>query len=285
MGEHLSSLMEHGILQRALLGGLLASVACGLVGSYVTVRRITYIAGAIAHCTLGGMGAAMYLNKVHGLAWCTPLIGATFAAVLAAVLIGVVTLYWKQRADTVLSAVWSVGMAIGIIFIRMTPGYNQDLMSYLFGNILYIDARDLWLVAGLDALVLVLSLVFYNKLLAVCFDEEHARISGVNVKLYYMMLMILTAFSVVLLIQVVGIIMLIALLALPAATAGRLTSRLSGMMLVAVGLCALCTSAGTLLGIAADLPPGAVIVLLSAAIYTVVMAGRGVARALRRRPA
>jgi zinc transport system permease protein len=274
MGGLLADLAEHAFLRNALIGGLLASVACGVVGSYVTVRRITYIAGAIAHCTLGGMGAAMYLKEVHGLVWCTPLVGATVAAVLAAVLVGLVTLRWRQRADTVLSAVWSVGMAAGVIFIFKTPGYSAGLMSYLFGDVLYISGRDLWLLAGLDVLVVSLSLVFYNKLLAICFDEEHAGISGVNVKLYYMMLMVLTALSVVLLIQVVGIIMVIALLALPAAAAGQFAARLSTMMVAAVGVSALCTTAGTVAAYAADLPPGAVIVLFSAALYAVSLAAR-----------
>jgi zinc transport system permease protein len=278
-------LWEQGILQRALLGGLLASIACGVVGSYVTVRRITYIAGAIAHCTLGGIGAAMYLSKVHGWSWCTPLLGAAAAARLAALLIGFVTLHWKQRADTVLSAVWSVGMAAGIIFIFKTPGYNAGVESYLFGDVLYISRSDLLMVAVLDVLVVLLSVTFYNQLLAVCFDEEHARISGINVNFYYMLLMVLTALSVVLLIRVVGIIMLIALLALPAGAAGQLTARLSRMMLVAVGICALCTSAGTLIGIGAGLPPGAVIVISCASVYVLVLALRGALRRMRSRGA
>jgi len=277
VSETLAILWRQGLLQNALLGGLLASVACGVVGSYVTVKRITYIAGAIAHCTLGGMGAAMYLKKVHGMNWCTPLSGAAFAAVLAALVIGVVTLHWKQRSDTVLSALWSVGMATGIIFIRMTPGYSQDLMSYLFGDILYISRGDLLMVGALDVVVLGLSVVFFSKLLAVCFDEEHARISGVNVRLYYMMLMVLTALSVVLLIRIVGIIMLIALLALPAATAGQFARRMAGMMGLAVLISALCTAGGTMLAIGTGLPPGAVIVLLAAAVYVVSLAGRQVA--------
>ncbi len=281
MGDTLSILWRQGLLQNALLGGLLASVACGIVGTYVTVRRITYIAGAIAHCTLGGMGVAMYLNRVYGLSWCTPLLGAAVAAVLAALLIGMVTLRWKQRADTVLSALWSVGMAVGIIFIRLTPGYGQDLMSYLFGDILYIGRGDLVMVGVLDLLVLALSVMFFNKLLAVCFDEEHARVSGVNVKLYYMLLMVLTALSVVLLIRVVGIIMLIALLALPAATAGQFARRLSGMMGLAVLISALCTTGGTMLGIGTGLPPGAAIVLLAATVYVLALIGRRSLKTLR----
>jgi zinc transport system permease protein len=154
-------------------------------------------------------------------------------------------------------------------------------MSYLFGDVLYISGRDLWLLAGLDVLAVSLSLVFYNKLLAVCFDEEHAGISGVNVKLYHMMLMILIALSVVLLIQVVGVIMLIALLALPAAAAGQFAGRLWTMMVAAAGVSALCTTTGTLAAYAADLPAGPVIVLCSAAAYALALAARGGLRRLR----
>jgi zinc transport system permease protein len=278
----------HGILSsdlavNALLAGLAASVACGIVGSYVTVRKVTYIAGAIAHCTLGGMGLAYYLKKVHGVSWLTPLMGALFAALLAALLVGVVTIYWSRRTDTVLSAVWSVGMAVGILFIHKTPGYTSDLMSYLFGDITMITrARgpfsiaqifrdDLYLILLLDLVVLGFSVLFYNKLLAVCFDEEYASLSGVRVRLYYMLLMILTALTVVLLTQVVGIVMVIALLALPAAAAGVFSRRLWHMMLLACLLCALSTAGGQIIAYDPGLPPGPIIILLSAALYAVAL--------------
>lgn len=256
-------------LQYALVTGVLAAIACGIIGTYVAVRRITYIAGAIAHCTLGGMGVARYCQKVLGLDFLSPLLGAMIAALLAAVIIGLVTLYGKEREDTVLSAVWSLGMAIGIFFISRTPGYNEDLMSYLFGNILIVGKNDLYLIAGLDAVVVVVSIVFYNKLLVVCFDEEFAWLQGLHVQFYYLLLLCLTAVTVVLLTQVVGIVMVIAMLTLPAAAAARFVGRLWQMIVLAILLSMLCNVGGLALSYAPDLPTGATIILLAGFVYVI----------------
>jgi zinc transport system permease protein len=201
MIEFVQDLLQFPFLQYALLTGILASVACGVVGSFITVRRITYIAGAIAHTTFGGMGAAIYLQRRLGLAFITPLHGAVFAALLAALIIGMVTLYGKQREDTVLSAVWAIGMALGIFFISRTPGYKEDLMSYLFGNILMVRKTDLVMIGALDLLIVVISFLFYYKLEAVCFDETFARLRGVRVRLYYVLLLCMTALTIVILLH------------------------------------------------------------------------------------
>ena len=273
MFEFFIDAREFAFLQYALLTGILASIACGIVGSYVTVRRVTYIAGAIAHCVLGGMGAARYLQKEHGLEYCTPLLGAVLAALLAALIIGLVSLYASQREDTVLSAVWSLGMAIGIFFISRTGGYNEDLMSYLFGNILMVSKGDLWLILGLDVVIVTVALLFYNRLLAICFDEEFARLRGIHVGFFFMLLLCLTALTVVLLVQVVGIVMVIALLALPAATASQFCSRLWHMMAVAVAVCMFCTLAGLALSYGPNLPAGATIISLAGIVYLLALLG------------
>lgn len=257
-------------LQHALLTGVLASIACGVIGSYVVTRRITYIAGAIAHSVLGGMGAARYLQVVFGWTWATPFTGAVVAALVSALIIGLVNLKARQREDTIIGAVWAVGMAIGIMFIFRTPGYNADLMSYLFGNILMVTPGELWMIAALDAVVVGVSLVFYNQLLAVCFDEEFARLRGINVEFFHLLLLCLTALTVVLLVTVVGIVLVIALLTLPAAAAGHFTRKLSHMMVLAAGLTLLFTTGGLSLSYVPDLPPGATIVILSGACYLAV---------------
>jgi zinc transport system permease protein len=267
MREFWEALLEYPFLRHAALAGLLAGVACGVIGSYVVARRISYIAGGIAHCVLGGMGAAHYFETVHGWRLATPLLGALGAALLAAVIIGVVSLRAKEREDTVIGALWAIGMAIGVLFISQTPGYNEDLMSYLFGNILMVSRGDLWLMAGLDVLVLGCGLLFYNQLLAVCFDEEFARVRGVRVELIYLLLLCLTALTVVLLVTVVGIIMVIALLTLPAAVAGFFTRTLWQMMLLAVILSAVFASAGLAQSYAWDIPPGATIILVAGLAY------------------
>jgi zinc transport system permease protein len=274
--EFFSAVGEYQFLQVALASGILASIACGLVGSYVVVRRITFLAGGIAHCVLGGLGAARYLAVAHGWQiWLPgrgweplhPLYGAVFAALLAAVIIGFVSLRAREREDTLIGALWAIGMALGIIFIQLTPGQNVDLMGYLFGSVLMVTSDDLWLLGGLDALVIGVGLLFYNQLLGVCFDDEFARLRGLRVDLYYILLLCLTALTVVLLASVVGIIMVIALLTLPVAIAGHFCRTLWQLMLAAGLLSMAFTTSGLAVGYNLDLPPGAVSILLAGSVY------------------
>ena len=271
MSEFLAALGDHAFLQRALAGGLLASIGCGVMGTYVVVQRISLLAGGIAHAVLGGMGVAYFLGGA-------PLTGALIAAVIAALIIGVVKLRLREREDTVIAAIWAVGMAVGIVFITKTPGYNADLMGYLFGNILMISTRDLWTIAILDAAILVLVGLFYRQFLAVCFDAEFARVRGVRVDRYYLLLLVLVALTVVMLIQVVGLILVIALMTLPAAIASRFFSSLSAIMLAAVGLGALFTMGGLALSYGPDLATGPVIILLAGGTYQLTAAIRGLGR-------
>jgi len=150
MGDFGTALLTHGFLQAALLAGLLASVGCGIAGTYVVVKRIGFLAGGIAHAVLGGMGAALYFGV-------DPMRGALLAALVSALVIGGITLRFREHEDTLISAFWAVGMAVGVLFIARTPGYSVDLMSYLFGNILLVPPQDLWLMAGLDAVLLAVA--------------------------------------------------------------------------------------------------------------------------------
>ncbi len=271
MSEFLAALGDHGFLQRALAGGLLASIGCGIMGTYVVVQRISLLAGGIAHAVLGGMGVAYFLGGA-------PLTGALVAAVIAALIIGVVKLRLREREDTVIAAIWAVGMAVGIVFITKTPGYNADLMGYLFGNILMISSRDLWTIASLDAAILLLVGLFYRQFLAVCFDAEFARVRGLRVDRYYLLLLVLVALTVVMLIQVVGLILVIALMTLPAAIASRFFSSLSAIMLAAVVLGALFTTGGLALSYGPDLATGPVIILLAGGTYLLTAAIQGLGR-------
>lgn len=280
MAEFLTSLVEHEFLRNALLAGLLASVACGVVGTYVVVRRIALIAGGISHCVLGGIGAAYYLREAQGWPWLDPLYGAIVAALLAALVIGLVTRQVRERADTVIAAMWAVGMAAGVLFLAATPGYKQDLMSYLFGNILLVSRSDLWLIGALDAVILVLVVLFANPLMAICFDEEQARLRGVHTGAMHLLLLVLTALTVVLLVTVVGIVMVIALLTLPVAVAGHFTRRLGRMMLLSALISAAFTTTGLAVSYEPDLPAGATIIILAGAVYLLVMVGH---RLLKRR--
>lgn len=265
------ALTAHPFLQYALLAGLLASIPCGVVGSFVVIRRISYIAGGIAHSVLAGLGVVHYLQVVHGFTAISPMGGAVIAALLAALIIGWVSLHLKQREDTVIGAVWAMGMAVGIVFISLTPGYTTDLMSYLFGNILMVSAHDLGLIAVLDVLVLVIVGLFHKQLLAVCFDSEYAALRGVHINRFYFLLLGLTALTVVLLVSVVGIILVIALLTLPAAMANLFARRLWQMMAIATGACMVLTSGGLALSYGPDLPAGAVTILLTGTVYFLVV--------------
>lgn len=276
MHQFLTDLHQYSFLQHALITGILASVACGIIGTYVVVRRISYIAGGIAHSVLGGMGAALYLNKVHGLSWLAPLHGAVAAALAAAVIIGMVSLRAKQREDTVIGAIWAIGMAVGILFISRTPGYTSDLMSYLFGNILMVSARDLWLLAALDVAVVALGTAFYKQFLAVCFDDEFARLRGLRVEFYYLLLLCLIALTVVVLVTVVGIVMVIALLTLPIAIAGFFSRTLVQMMIVSTFLSVVFTTSGLILSYGPDYPSGATTIVIAGAAYLLVVMVRGV---------
>jgi len=278
MSAFLTDLPRYPFLQYALLTGLLVSVACGIIGSYVVTKRITYLAGSIAHTVLGGLGAARYFQTAYGWEWLHPLYGAVFAALLAAVIIGLVSMGARQREDTVIGALWAIGMAVGILFISRTPGYNEDLMGYLFGNILMVSPGELWMIAGLDIVVVAAGTLFYNHFLALCFDEEFARLRGVRVEIYYLGLLCLTALTVVLLVSVVGIVMVIALLTLPAAVAGELTKRLWHMMALATVLTVLFTTAGLAFSYGPDLPAGAVTVVFAGLAYLLAASGLQIIR-------
>jgi len=282
MSGFIEAVLHHSFMQNALLTGLLAGIACGIVGTYVITRRITYIAGAISHCVLGGIGAARYFQVVYHLPWLQPLYGAIVAALLAALIIGLVSLRSKQREDTVIGAIWAIGMAVGIIFISRTPGYGVELMSYLFGNILMVSSNDLWLIAILDAVVLLTTLLFYNQLQSVCFDSEFAGLRGVRVELFYLLLLGLTALTVVLLVSVVGIVLVIALITLPAAMAGNWAKNLAQMMLLAILFSVLFTTSGLAVSYAPNLPAGGTIIVLSGIAYFAALLLR---RLFRRRPA
>ena len=260
MDHFLQALMHYEFLQNALLGGILASIGCGVMGTYVVVKRIGYLAGGIAHSVLGGMGIAYFLGR-------DPVGGALLAALIVALIIGWVNLRWRQHQDTIIGALWAVGMAIGIIFITRTPGYDVDLMSYLFGNILLIPPGEISVLAALDGVILGLVTLFYKQLVAITFDEQFARLRGVHVELIYLLLLCLVALTVVILIQVVGLILVIALLTLPAAIAAQYLRAIIPIIVAATVLATVFTTGGLALSYEMDLPSGATIILLAGAVY------------------
>lgn len=253
-------------LRNAVIAGALASVLFGVLGSVVTVKRIASLAGAISHAVLGGIGLALYLSYALGLSWFTPMRGAILFALLAALIIGFVSLKVKQREDTVINAVWAIGMSLGVLFMAKTPGYT-DPSSFLFGNILLISKTDLWLLLGLDILLLFLAWKFYPHIVTSSFDEEFARVRGVKTQIIFVIILIITAISVVLLQTFVGIVMVIAMLTLPAGTAGYVSKSLAGMMFGASILAFVCTEVGIFVSWNLDVPSGALIVVLSGVLF------------------
>lgn len=270
MGEFIRALGNPAVpfLRYALIAGVLSSAAFGIVGTYITVRRITYLAGAIAHSVLAGIGASLYLREAHGVAWLSPILGAMVAAVLAGAIIGFVSMYAREREDTVIGAVWAIGMALGLLLISRTPGY-VDPMSYLFGNILILSQRELVLIAVLDVVVIAVGVVGYNQFQAVAFDEEFARVRGLRTSVYYLAMILMTALSIVLLTTIVGLIMVIALFTLPAAVGAMLARRMWQVMVLATVLTMVFTTVGLGLSYRYDLPSGPTIIAFAGFVYLV----------------
>ncbi len=252
-------------IRYALLAGLLSSIAFGMIGSYVVVKRMSYIVGAVSHVALGGIGAVIYINEKMGTG-ISPITGALAAAVLAALLISLVEIYGNERKDSVIGAVWAVGMSVGIICISLSGSY-ADPMSYLFGNILLLSGKDLLIIAVLDMIVVFVVIRYYNLLKGVSFDETFAGVRGINTVFFNILLNILIALTVVLMVSFVGVIMALAFLTIPAATAGTAVKRLSHMMTAATLLCAFFSSAGLFLSYSFNLPNGAITIVLAGTVY------------------
>lgn len=256
------SILNYEFMQNALLVGILASIACGIIGSYVVVKRMVFISGSISHTAYGGIGIGYYLGI-------SPIMAASVFTLCAAVLMGLISRRFAQRQDTIIGMMWAVGMAIGIIFVHLSHGYTADLMSYLFGNILTVPRGDLWFIIALNVIILAAVLYYYEEFRAIAFDEEFAEVIGIKTERMNLLLLILVALTVVVLIRVVGIILVIALLTMPAAIAGQFTSDLKKMMIMATALGMGFTSGGLLLAYYFNLPSGATIILLAAACFII----------------
>jgi len=253
-------------LRNALYAGILSSILFGVVGAVVTVKRIAGLAGSISHAVLGGIGLALFLSVHNIVAGIQPLTGALVFAIVSALIIGFVSLKAQQRVDTAINAIWAIGMSLGILFLAKTPGYT-DLMSYLFGNILFISTENLILLAILDAVILLLAYRFYPQLEASAFDEEFAKVRGVPTEGLFLAILTLTAVAVVLLQTFVGLVMVIAMLTLPAGTASYLARNLASLMGWGVVFSFLFSLGGLALSWSYDLPTGAVVVVLAGTVY------------------
>ena len=262
-------------LRNALFAGILSSVLFGAIGAVVTVRRIASLAGAVSHAVLGGIGLALFVSAAGIIPGFPPIAGALIFAVLAALVIGLVSLKAKQREETAINAIWAIGMSLGVLFMAKTPGYT-DPAAWLFGSILLISNIDLALLAALDIVVLFLAGRFYPQIEAASFDEEFARVRGVPVDAVFLSLLAVTAIAIVLLQTFVGIVMVIAMLTLPAGCAGAFAKSLGGMMLAGSVFSSLFSVSGLVAGWAFDLPIGAMTVIIAGAVFLGVSAVRAI---------
>lgn len=249
----LIELFQYSFFIKAMIAAVFASISCGIIGSYIVARRIVFISGGITHASFGGIGLAFFLGF-------EPLLGAVIFAILSALGIQFFTKVAKIREDSSIAIWWSLGMALGIMFVFLTPGYTPNLMSYLFGNILTVSNSELWWMFALVLIIILSFALFYKPILYIAFDEEFARTAGLRVPFFNYLTITLVALTVVLNIRVVGIILILSLLTLPQATANLFTSNFKKM----IGLSTLFAFAGTFSGLIIswwiDIPSGASII-------------------------
>ena len=252
--------LQYEFMRNALAAGLLASILCGIMGTLVVVNRIVFLSGGIAHAAYGGIGLAYFFG------W--PYLAGTIGFSLGAALVmATISMKTKHRADTIIGVVWALGMALGIILIDLTPGYNVDLLSYLFGSILTVPGSELWVMAAMAVLIATLVFFFYQDLLALSYDEEFARIRGVPVKLLYLALIAFLAVTIVMVIQVVGLILVIALLTIPPYIVEKHAKSLLQMMIGSSLLGAVFTVIGLWMSYRFDLTSGASIIAVSGIVF------------------
>jgi len=248
--------LEFEFMRHALVAGFLASIICGIMGTLVVVNRIVFLSGGIAHAAYGGIGLAFYFGWPY-------LLGTAGFSLAAAMLMAAISLRARHRADTIIGVIWALGMALGVILIDLTPGYNVDLMSYLFGSILTVPASDLYIMVAIGLFITLAVVYYYKDLLVLSYDEEFAQIRGVPVKRLYFGMIGMLAVTIVMVIQVVGLILVIALLTIPPFIVEKYAKSLAQMMLGSSALGALFTVSGLWFAYRFNLTSGAAIILVS----------------------
>ncbi len=267
MIEFLVAPFEFGFMQRALLGGVLVAAICALVGTYVVLRGLAFVGDALAHAAFPGVVIAYMLKgNIY--------LGAMLFALATALGVGVVSRHGRVSHDTAIGILFAGAFALGVLLMSTIQGYTVDLFSFLFGNVLGISERELWLVAFLGGVVVLTITVLYKELLLLSFDPTVAEAMGYPVQAFNHLLLGLIAVTIVISIQAVGIILVVALLVTPSATAYLLTQRFFQMMVLGVVLAALAAVIGLYLSYYLNVASGAAIVLVSTCLFFLVLAGR-----------
>lgn len=250
-------LLQYEFMKNALLAIILASIACGIIGVFIVVKRIVFISGGIAHASFGGIGLGYFLGI-------NPVWGIIPFSIISALIMGLVSKRTnKIPEDTAIGIIWALGMSLGIIFIGLSPGYAPDLFSYLFGSILTVTTTDLVVMLILDLVIIKVVFLFYKEFLALSFDDEFATVIGVPTMKLYLLLLCLIALTIVVLVRVVGIILVIALLTIPAAISKQISTNLKKMMFVSIFVSAVFGVIGLILSYQLNLASGATIVMVS----------------------
>ena len=256
-------LFSYDFFIHAFWASLFAAISCGIVGTYIVSRRIVFVSGGITHASFGGIGIGYFLG------W-NPLLGAAIFAILSGLGIQLFTEKAKVREDSSIAIWWSLGMAIGIIFVYLTPGYAPNLMSYLFGSVLTVSVTELWLMGALSIILILFFVLFYRLILYVAFDEEFAKTTGLPVSVINYLLISLIAITIVLNIRVVGIILILSLLTLPQATANLFTKDFKRMLPLSVLFAFIGSFVGLLFSFFVDIPSGASIIFTLVLLFGLV---------------
>ena len=238
---------EH--LADAFVACLLTAITCGIVGSYVVARRMVFLSGGITHASFGGLGMAIYAGF-------NPLVGALLFASAASIGVEFASRQGRIREDSAIGIIWSVGMALGALFMSLTPGYAVELPSYLFGSISLVDGNDIkWLMLLMVAVVIG-AVVWGRKIMYVTFDEEFARSQGLPVELIAYIMSVVVAVTIVLSIKVMGIVLLMSLVTTPTVVANTITKDYRLITLLAVVTALVCNIAGFIMSYEIELPNG-----------------------------
>ncbi len=246
----IAEIFQYQFLAHAALACLLCGIACGIIGTYVVCRRLVFLSGGITHASFGGIGMAYYFGA-------NPLLGALIFAILSAWGIETFTSRKQIREDSAIGLIWSLGMAIGIIFIYLTPGYAPNLMSFLFGNILSVTSTDIIWMAIVDALILLIFATMYRPILYVAFDREYARSQNFPTRIVSYLMATLVAITIVISIRVVGIVLLISLLTIPAVIGNLISKSFNRILIYGSVIAALSAFAGLYISYKTNIPSGA----------------------------
>jgi len=256
-------IFQYEFIRNAVIAAVLVNIACGIVGTYVVIKKIVFISGGISHAAFGGIGLGYFL----GIPWIPPIVAAIPFSLLSAITIGLISKRSKLSEDAAIGIIWAVGMASGIIFINLTPGYAPDLFSYLFGNILTIPVSDLYIMLVMDFIIILIVVLFFKEFNAASFDEEFSTVIGIPNRILYLVLLCMVALSAVVLIRIVGIILVIALLTIPSSICRQFTYNMKKLIISSIVTGIILTITGLWISYLLDLASGATIILLLALVF------------------